>query len=173
MRELAAWIEGTSFSGTLRSLEWSVPLLQSIHLLAIGVTLASVFLINLRIQRRAAHDQTLMTVTQRYAPWLWGALVILAGTGLLLIWTEPERELASFSFWVKMALLAVGIVMVAAFQVSLSRNERDWEEHRMYRGSTRAMAALTFIVWCGVLLMGRLIAFDTQFWGALSSSGAS
>ena len=168
MLNFAEWIANTPLSLWLQAQEWSVPLFQSTHLIAMGVVLASIFMINLRIQRRAAHDQTLTTTTRRYAPWLWGALVVLAISGCMLIVIEPVRELISFSFWVKMALLALGIVVVSAFQANLRRNERDWEEHRMYLRSTRTFAWATFAVWCAVLLMGRLIAFDAQFWGGLS-----
>lgn len=172
MRSFAEWIAGTGLSVLFRSTEWVVPALQSIHLAGVGVVLASLLMITLRILRQT-HDQSLVATTRRFTPWLWGALAVLFVTGLGLIVTEPERELLSTSFWLKMLLLVIGTGIVLAFQRSLYRHERRWEEGLVRHGRVKAMAVGTFAVWCGVLLMGRLIAFDTQFWGGLTQQVAS
>ncbi|HWK68001.1 MAG TPA: DUF6644 family protein [Rhizobiaceae bacterium] len=173
MRSFAEWIGGTGLSVLLRETEWVVPTLQSIHLMGVGVVLASLFMITLRIFTLTGQDQSLSATTRRFIPWLWGALGVLFATGTGLIITEPTRELLSVSFWLKMLLLVVGSGFVLAFQTGLRRHEGGWEEGARRGRSVKAMAATTFAVWCGILLMGRLIAFDAQFWGGLSQQAAS
>jgi hypothetical protein len=80
---------------------------------------------------------------------------------------EPVRELMSLAFWLKMSMLAIGISMAITFQRALSRNERDWEETRAHRTSTRSLAMLTFLVWFSIIILGRLIAYDSV-WGRWS-----
>ena len=41
---------------------------------------------------------------------------------------EPVRELVTFSFWLKMALVAIGALVAVAFQRALRRHEQRWED---------------------------------------------
>ena len=146
---------------------WVIPTVQSIHIVAIGIVLSSVFMIDLRVFGWAGTDQTLAETTRRFAPWLWGALGVLFVTGVLMIVGEPVRELLSLSFWLKMALVGVGAGLAAGFQVALRRHEREWEASLVNRRTTKGLAAATFLVWCGVVILGRLIAYD-YVWGSWS-----
>ena len=80
---------------------------------------------------------------------------------------EPVRELVSFSFWLKMALVALGTLVAVAFQRALRREERRWEEAASRGGSIRTLAVVTFLVWIAVIFLGRLIAYD-HVWGSWS-----
>ena len=149
--------------------EWVIPTIQSVHIAAIGITLTSIFMINLRILGWAGRDQSLTETTARFGPWLSGALVLLLVTGLLMVIGEPARELLAFSFWLKMGLVAVGTTIAFAFQAALRRNEDEWEVSIARRPGVRAFAVLTFFLWLCIVVLGRLIAYD-HIWGAWSLS---
>src|SRR3970282_2247321 len=123
----------------------------------------SVFMIDLRIFGWAGRDQSLMETTRRFAGWLWGALSILLVTGVMMVIGEPVRELMSLSFWLKMTLLAVGIGIAIAFQIALKRDEFGLEKSL----KTKGLAIVTFLVWCSIIILGRLIAYD-HVWGSWS-----
>jgi Family of unknown function (DUF6644) len=129
--------------------------------------LASVFMIDLRILGLAGRDQSLTETTARFGPWLSGALCVLLTTGVLMVIGEPARELLAFSFWLKMFLVAVGTVTAAAFQISLRRNELDWEQSLAKRRATKWLALATLLIWVCIVILGRLIAYD-HIWGAWS-----
>jgi hypothetical protein len=126
-----------------------------------------VFIVDLRILGFAATDQTLRQTTDRFGPWLKAALVVLLITGVLMVIGEPVRELVTVSFWLKMLLVVVGTVTAVAFLRALRRNESLWEKDLVHRGSVKAMAVLTFLVWVAIIVLGRLIAYD-HIWGSLS-----
>ena len=144
-----------------------IPTIQSAHIAGIGVVLASVLMMTLRILGLAGMDRTLAETSQRFGPWLSGALWLLLGTGVLMIIGEPERELVTFSFWLKMALVATGTVVAFWFQRSVRQHEQDWEEVLVSRRSVKVLAVVTCMVWLAVILLGRLIAYD-HVWGPLS-----
>src|SRR5882757_6316949 len=98
---------------------WVIPTVQSSHIVGIAIVMGSVFMIDLRILGWAGLDQTLRQTTNRFGPWLTGALCVLLATGLLMVIGEPVRELVTFSFWLKMFLVAVGTVIAATFQITL------------------------------------------------------
>jgi uncharacterized protein DUF6644 len=144
-----------------------VPTIQSIHIVAIGIVVASVFMIDLRVLGWAERDQTLLQTVNRFGPWLSWALGVLLITGALMVVGEPARELLSFSFWLKMALVAIGSLIAAAFQIAVRRNERRWEESLVKRLVIKSLAILTLLIWAGIIVLGRLIAYD-HIWGAWS-----
>ena len=167
MTEFAQWLSETQLSLAIQTHLWVIPLVQSIHIVCIGIVIAAVFMIDLRIFGWAGHDQTLEQTTRRFSPWLWSALVVLLVTGALMIVGEPVRELLSLSFWLKMAMLAVGILVATTFQMSLRKNSRQWEDALLQRWTTKSLALLTLLVWCSIIVLGRLIAYD-HVWGSWS-----
>ena len=122
-------------------------------------------MIDLRILGWAWADQTLRQTTSRFGPWLTGSLWLLLATGILMVIGEPVRELVTFSFWLKMALVAIGTLVAVIFQRTLRRHEQQWEDTLVHRRSIKALAVLTFLVWVCIIVLGRLIAYD-HVWGA-------
>jgi hypothetical protein len=91
----------------------------------------------------------------------------MLATGVLMVIGEPVRELVTFSFWLKMLLVAISTVFAVAFQVSLRKHEQRWEEILVKRRSIQGLAILTFLIWVCIIVLGRLIAYD-HIWGSWS-----
>jgi hypothetical protein len=168
MIQFTHWLSQTWLSLAIQTHEWIIPTIQSIHIVAIGIVMASVFMIDLRVLGLAGRDQSLLDTTRRFGPWLSGALCVLLGTGIVMIIGEPARELLAFSFWFKMFLVAVGTLIAAIFQITLKKNEHTWEKS-LHRWSVKSLAVFTFLIWVGIIILGRLIAYD-NVWGSWSLS---
>ena len=168
MNQFAQWLSQTYLSILIQNHNgWVIPTIQSIHIAGIGVVLASVFMVDLRILGWAGLDQTLRQTTNRFAPWLTGALCVLLATGVLMVIGEPVRELITVSFWIKMFLVGVGTLVAAAFRISLRKHEHHWEDTISNRASIKWLAILTFLIWVVIIILGRLIAYD-HVWGSWS-----
>ena len=168
MKQFAEWLSTTLPSVYIQEHNaWAIPTIQSIHIVGIAMVMGSVLMIDLRILGWAGMDQTLRQTSRRFGPWLTGSLSLLLATGILMVIGEPVRELVTFSFWLKMALVAVGTVVAAIFQAALGRHEQPWEETLVHRPSIRGLAILTVLIWAGIIVLGRLIAYD-HVWGAWS-----
>lgn len=168
MRQFALWLSTTAPSVFIQEHNaWVIPAIQAIHIAGIALVMGSVLMIDLRILGWAGTDQTLPQTARRFGPWLTGSLWLLLATGLLMVIGEPARELLTVSFWIKMALVAIGALVALIFQRSLRRHERRWEETLVRRPAVRGLAILTFLIWATVIVLGRLIAYD-HVWGAWS-----
>jgi hypothetical protein len=168
LKEFAEWLSTTFLSVFIQNHNrWLIPAIQSIHIVGIGIVMGSILMIVLRFLGWAGMDQTLRQTTSRFGPWLTAALSLMLATGILMVIGEPVRELVTFSFWLKMLLVAAGTLVAAAFQFSLRRHEQRWEETLVKRPSVRGLAILTFLAWAGVIVLGRLIAYD-HVWGSWS-----
>ena len=168
MQHFAEWLSTTFLSVFIQNHNgWIIPAIQSIHIAGIGMVVGSVFMIDLRILGWAGMDQTLRQTASRFGPWLTASLWLLLATGLLMVIGEPVRELVTFSFWLKMFLVAVGTVVAAIFQITLRKHEQQWEDTLVKRRSIQFLAVLTFLIWACIIVLGRLIAYD-HVWGSWS-----
>ena len=158
MQHFAQWLQATPLSIAIQSTSWLIPLLQSIHIVMIGLVFVAVLLLVLRVLGLARTDELPSVVWSRFAPWLRLGVIVLALTGLVLIISEPVREFTAISFWLKMLLLALGLSAIAVLGKALRRDAL----------ASRGLAVLTLLVWIAVIFFGRAIAYDVEVWGALS-----
>ncbi len=168
MKDFADWLSTTVPSVFLQIHEaWTVPLIQSLHIVGIATAVGSGLMIALRVLGWVGTDLSLVDTQRRFGPWLTGALLLLLASGALLIVAEPVRELITFSFWLKMLCVAIMAVVSVAFQRSVRRNGVQWEHVVSSRPAVRLAAVLTFVLWGCIIILGRLIAYD-HIWGHLS-----
>ena len=168
MNDFAVWLSTTFPSVFIQNHEvWMIPVIQSLHIIGIGIAVGSALMMTLRVLGWVGMDQTVLAIQRRFGPWLTGALCLLLASGGLLIVAEPVRELVTLSFWLKMVFVAVLTALAAAFQVSVRQNDQQWEQSLVRRRSVRLTALLIFLVLGCIILLGRLIAYD-HIWGHLS-----
>ena len=167
MREFAAWLQATAVSETFQSEGWVIPLLQSIHIVTIGVVFVSSLMIALRVLGRMRADEPFPIVWNRFAPWMWYGLIVMVVTGLLLVIGEPIRELTALSFWIKMTLLAIVVTGTALFGRSL-KPATTAATHPEFSAGAKTAAVAIVVLWLAVIFLGRAIAYDVEVWGSLS-----
>jgi uncharacterized membrane protein SirB2 len=159
--EFANWLGFTPLSIGIQSLAWLTPLLQAIHILMIGIVFVSMLMIVLRVLDRAWQNEAFDAVWARFAPWMWNGLMVMAATGLVLIVGEPVRELTATSFWLKLALIAIGVAGVVWLHRTLAGHVAP-----EFPRSTRVVAVAVIIVWVAIIFLGRAIAYDVEVWGS-------
>jgi len=160
--EFAEWLGSTPLSVAIQSRLWLTPLLQTIHIIMVGIVFVSMLNVALRVLGKIRADEPLAEVWHRFAPWFWCALGVMAGTGLVLIIGEPVREATALSFWLKMSLLAIGIASALYFgrAVAASASGPDPSASR----GARFVAVATIVLWVAIVFLGRWIAYDVEIW---------
>ena len=159
LSESSKWLAATSLSHIIQTTKWVIPALQTIHILSVAVVFSSAVLVDLRLWRLLNRDVPLPEVARRFLPTIWPVLAVLLITGSLLIIGEPKRSLLNSAFYLKMALLAVAIVLTAWLQWSLSSSPNFWDKNQVRRTAGQLAATLSILVWCGILFAGRWIAY--------------
>jgi hypothetical protein len=153
------WLASTPLSHTIQTTTWIIPSLQTVHILSVAAVFSAAILVDLRMWRLLQRDEPLPEVARRFLPTIWPVLLILLLTGSLLIIGEPRRSLVNPTFYLKMALLAVAIVLTAGLQRSIASSPHFWDGTRGRRIAGRFAAAVSILVWCGILFAGRWIAY--------------
>jgi uncharacterized membrane protein SirB2 len=166
--EFAEWLQATPVSVLIQSVTWVIPLLQSIHILMIGVVFVSILMIALRVLGRVRTDETFSAVWHRFAPWMWCGLAVMAVTGVTLIVGEPIREFTALSFWLKMGLIVTAVACTFAFARTVRPG--GGVPDREFSPGTKAAVIAALLVWVVIVFLGRAIAYDVAVWGTLSPS---
>jgi hypothetical protein len=159
LSEFSRWLAATPLSHVIQTTKWVIPTLQTVHILSVAVVFSSAVLVDLRLWRLLNRDLPLPEVGRRFLPTVWPVLLVLLITGSLLIIGEPRRSLLNSTFYLKMALLAVAIVLTAWLQWTLSSSPNFWDKNRGRRMAGQLAATLSIVVWCGILFAGRWIAY--------------
>ena len=155
MVEIAAWLASLPIGRALRQLSWLVPWLQIVHILANGIVLSAVVMIDMRIWG-ISRSQASIAMARRFQPWIWAGLVVLTVSGIALILYAPRRVLTDVTFQVKMVMMGLAIAATVALLLAL-RPGREALPGGPGGGHKLAslLGTLTLVLWVGVTLAGR------------------
>jgi uncharacterized protein DUF6644 len=146
--------ESTWIGHTIKETQWSFAVIETVHIIGIGVLLGSVFVIDLRMLGLGMKRQTAIRITRELRPWIWCALIVMVCTGIPLFLSEAVKLSTSAPFFWKMVLFSVALLLhFTLHSKAVSRNPADgtW--------LARTAACLSLLSWLGVALAGRAIAF--------------
>jgi hypothetical protein len=157
LEEFCDWLAMTPVSVAFQSAKWFVPLVQTVHIIAIAVLLTTVYVIGFRLLGLTRGTLSLPAIMARSKPWIWIALGVLLATGLLLTITEPARELLNWVFRIKMLLVLTLAGILIWLQVRMRADPAYWEGAP--RLKTRAIGILCVLVGAAIVTAGRWIAY--------------
>ena len=153
-----AWIESTSLSQAIQVNLWTVPAVQTIHILAIASIMAAALMLNLRLLGIVGADRSIADVSRRIRPVIWWTLPILLLSGTFLIIGEPVRSLENPIFQLKMLLIISVIALMLAYQAPLKKDSAFWDAGGR-RAAIKLIALLSLALWVGIVCAGRWIAY--------------
>src|SRR5688572_22375434 len=128
----------------------------------IGIVFVSMLNVALRVLGQIRTDEPLTEVWRRFAPWFWSALAVMAATGLVLSISEPIRQVTALSFWLKMSLLAIGVISALSFGRVI--RTATGAANSVSSGRARVVAVATVLLWVAIMFLGRWIAYDVEIW---------
>jgi len=158
---LCKWLESTALSQMIQNIDWIIPLVQVIHILCLAIVLSSVALMDLRLMGLGGRRVSIAGMAQRFLPWIWCAVVVMAITGAILIIGEPPRSLRNIAFQIKMVLLLGALMVTFFFQRTVRSNAQYWDQSPAHQTSARLTAVVSMSLWFGIAVCGRLIAYMT------------
>jgi len=127
------------------------PIVQTFHLLGIAVIMSSVVLLDLRILGLALPSQDVQELTRRVMPWVWWTLPVMLLSGAMFVFARPRRYFTNPIFGLKFALLLPAIALAAVLHFVSVRKPDTL--------GTKVIAAVSLLLWVGVVLAGRWIAY--------------
>ena len=159
LHDFCLWLDQTPMSQTIQTVNWILPAVQTVHILAIAAVMGSVLMIHLRLVGALGRDQPLPRFSTRFLPVIWWVLPVLLASGSIMIIGEPLRSLENPIFQLKICLVLAAIAITLGFQIPLGKDHSFWESSVGRRRASWLLAVLSLAIWVGIVLAGRWIAY--------------
>jgi hypothetical protein len=153
------WLASTWLSQLFANTSWFVPTVQTVHILCIGVVVTSLGMLDFKLLHLTRSGPPVETLAVKSVPWVWLALVVLLFTGILLVITEPNRELMNDTFRLKMLLVALLVVLTLVVQRASASAPGYWSSSAARRHLGRMLGVGSLVLCVGIVAAGRLIAY--------------
>lgn len=150
------WLQQTSLARYVQEDPWGYPIVLSAHAVGMALLAGVVLMINFRVLGfgRAVPLEYLRRVMKL----AFLGLILNLVSGLMLFVADATTHFANVAFRTKILLLIVGGVLM----VMLSRRifpAAGIDYDAAQTSATRLIAGISVIVWTGVIVAGRLIAY--------------
>ena len=153
--EFCEWVQYSAPLVAMRSSPWFFPVIATIHLMGLAVTGGSVLVVDLRLLGLGLRRQAVAQLAQDAERWLFGSLLVMVSTGILLFMCFATKYYYLTFFWVKMAAL----FLVLVFTFSVRRRVVMADETRMSPVWSKVVALVSLSLWTTVAIGGRWIGF--------------
>ena len=151
---LFQWFDSTPISIVIRNSTYIFPIVEVFHLFGLTLLLGTLTITDLRMLGVGMRRQSISTVATQLAPFtVWGAVLTIV-TGILLFLSEAMKCYGNAAFPWKMWMLLAGILLYYLLQRRITA-----PGSRVSPGMLKVIAILSLVLWYGVAIAGRAIAF--------------
>lgn len=157
---LLEWLAATEWSIALHESLWVWPLVESTHVLSLTLFAGTAAMFDLRLAGLAFGRIPAGTVMARTLPWTRAGFLVMVITGLLLFYATPVRNYQNLFFRAKMLLMMLAGLNVWLFHRGIYRRVHEWGDALVPPGSARFAGYASLLLWAGVIVCGRLIAYN-------------
>ena len=136
---------------------WWFPLIESIHVVGIVMTVGAILMVDLRLLGVAAIRYPASRISGELTRWTWGAFLLSLLTGFALFMTRANHYFENTAFRYKILLLVVAGINMAIFQFGVARRMNVWDSASVPPIAAKIAAAISLLAWSAVMLAGRWI----------------
>ena len=154
----SAWLSTTSASAFVLGHAWVWPTAETLHFIGLCMLIGVIAAIDLRLLGLA--KRVPFAPLHQLLPFGISGFAICLGTGMVFFTGDPEQYVHNWVFWCKMSFVVVAGLNVATFYVSgiFDAAERLGPGDDAPRGA-KVIAALSLLLWVGVMYLGRMLPF--------------
>ena len=146
------FLEDTFIGEYIRSSIWLFPVIESFHLIGLGILGGSVVVMDLKLMKIIFRNVDKIYIFEQTRKFFILGLSLLFITGVPLFLSEAVKLYYSRAFWIKMICLVIGV-----FFVYFVRNPLIFKKD----GSVMIVIGfLSFSIWTVVAASGRWIGFS-------------
>jgi hypothetical protein len=153
-----AWLESTQYSAWTRGESfWGWPFALTVHAFGTAIVIGFIFLISLRLF--GLFETVPYSSLKRLFPVIWFAFGLQILSGFTLWMTKPSRYVSDGAFLLKFSFVIIGIILTVYFYGIMKREATLWDAKGRVSSHGVNFVAGTLLVWCSVLVAGRLTAY--------------
>lgn len=161
--DITPWLKSLEDSGVataIRNSAYWFPTLEAVHVMALGLMLGTITVVDLRLLGLASRERSAERVSDEVLKWTWAAFAVVALSGFTMFTTNARVYAHNTAFLIKLCLLAVAGINMLLFHLTAARTMASWDR-KAAPPIGKAAAALSLALWIAVVFAGRVVGFTT------------
>jgi len=142
---------------TIRDVAWLFPMLETLHFMGLCTLFGSLMVIDLRLLGIARFIP--MGPAMSFVPISIGAFLVNLCSGIGFFCADPFTYYPNLAFRIKMVLILVAGLNAVWFQYIEAPKIKSLPPGTPTTLTVKAIAALSLLLWIGVIVMGRMIPY--------------
>jgi hypothetical protein len=154
------WLEHTPLALAIAESDWLFPLIEGSHILALPLSVGMIVIFDLRLLGLAFLEGPATTIMTEMLRWSKAGFAVMFITGVLLFMTHAGKAYGNVFFRAKLMFLLLLGVNALVYQTIFYPKMTQWDVARKLPVGARLCAGLSLIVWIGVIICGRTMAYQ-------------
>jgi hypothetical protein len=154
------WLAAQPGSIALHESLYAYTWIETAHVLGITLFVGTIAMVDLRLLGLAFRRAPVSAMNARMLPWTVAGFVLMIVTGALLFYAIPVRSFHSLWFRAKVLLMGVAAINIFVFHARVERDRARWDGDATPPRGARIAAAISLAAWAGVIVTGRMIAYN-------------
>ena len=160
LESLVTWLGDTKGSIALHESLHLYTYVEAAHVLGITLFAGTIAMVDLRLLGVSFKAVPVSQMNARILPWTVAGFVLMIATGVVLFYAIPVRTFHSPWFRLKMILMVVAAVNIAWFTFHVEKSRGQWDTAARPPAAARTAAVISLVMWIGVIVTGRMIAYN-------------
>ena len=158
--DICQWIQDTNIGTSLRESIWMFPIVEGTHVLALSLSVGTLFWMDLRLAGVFMKDQPMSKVSSSVLPWTLVGFTIMTITGVFLFWCQAVKAYNSIFFKIKISLLILAALNAIAYHTTIYLKMKDWDTAWPPPARARFAGWFSIVLWIGIIIAGRTMAYN-------------
>ena len=159
LAEWFQWLEQTPASVAIAESIWLFPILEGSHILALPLSVGMIMIFDLHLLGLTLTGSRAKTVMTEMLRWSKFGFAVMFVTGVLLLMCHAGRAYGNSFFRAKVIFLLLLGINALVYQIVFFPKMPQWAEGKAPAGA-KFCAVLSLIVWVGVIVCGRTMAYQ-------------
>jgi hypothetical protein len=159
IQHLCQILYDSHFGTMIRESDNAFSVIESVHVLSITLLVGTIAILDLRMLGLVLREIRVSRIACAVLPLTWAGFALMLTSGFLLFWAEAAKNYLNPAFRVKMVLLLLVGLNPLIFHTTVYRRVAEWEIEHQSPWRARAAACVSILLWSGVIVAGRAIAY--------------
>lgn len=148
----------SDFATFVRENAWAYPLLETLHMIGLALTVGGIIVFDLRLLG-LARDISLSSLARHVLRFVFLGIAINVSTGLAMFSSDAVEFSSNASLQVKLVLIGLALLNAGLYQAGPGRSSAPWDRGATPPVRVRIQGALSIALWLAVITAGRMMAY--------------
>ena len=156
---ICQWLQDTQLGTSLRESIWMFPIVEGTHVLALSISVGTLFWMDLRLTGKFMKNQPMSKVSSSVLPWTLMGFGVMTITGIFLFWCQAVKAYNSIFFKMKIIMLVLAAINALAYHATIYLKMDEWDKVIPPPARARFAGWASIILWIGIIICGRTMAY--------------